>query len=77
MIRFFTHLWRYAWQFVIWFVVGMVCFHATLLVMGVSWFDILVFWATVFGGFLGSMMTERFLAKRRKKAAEKEEIEHA
>lgn len=75
MIRFFTHLWRHAWQFVIWFVVGMVCFHATLLLMGVSWIDILVFWAAVFGGFLGTTMTEWFMAKRLRKAAEKEAAE--
>lgn len=70
VLAFLSRLWRHAWQFVIWFVVGMICSHATLLAMGVSWLDILVFWAAVFGGFFGSTMAEHFLAKRRKKAAE-------
>lgn len=77
VLAFLSRLWRHAWQFVIWFVVGMVCFHATLLAMGVSWNDILTFWAAMLGSFIGSSMMESFLAKRRKKAAEKEAAEDA
>ena len=69
-----VRLWRYAWQFVIWFVVGMVCFHATLLLLGVSWNAILTFWVAMLGSFIGSHMAERFLTKRRQKKDDENSI---
>ncbi len=67
---------RHAPQFVVWFVVGMVCFHGVLRVMGVSWYDISLFWLYVGSGFVGSTMMEKFLARRRRnREAEEQRLE--
>ena len=67
---------RYAPQFVIWLLVGLVSLHFVLRVMGVSWNDILMFWAAVLGGFIGASMMEKFMARRRRaRQAEEQRLE--
>lgn len=65
---------RYYPQALIWFVVGMVSFHAILRVFGVSWYDILTTWGYFFSGMIGAHIAGKLMERRRarRKAIEEE-----
>lgn len=56
---------RYYPQALVWFVVGMVSFHTVLRVMGVSWYDILMFWSAFFGGVIGATIVSKIMARKK------------